>query len=245
MNEELKTLFEGSELSEEFVGKVAAIMEAAVEEQTGQIEEQTKAKYEKLSEEYAAYVVSEMEDKTAQYIESEVLPMVEKYLDYSVAEFMTENKLVIESGVKVELAESFLSGVAGIAESYNVVVPVGQDDIVAEMQAKVESLQQRFDRVLDEKAELQAEITESVMAGIVDAQVADLTESQKEKFFKAAVKVTYQDDEQYKASISDLFESYFPAEPAPKLDEQTEPKKMDESEEPAENQWLSRLMTQV
>ncbi len=110
MNEELKKLFEGSELSEEFVGKVASIVEAAVEERTAQIEETTSAKYQALSDDYAAYVVAEMEDKTAQYIETEVVPVIEKYLDYSVTEFMTENKMVIESGVKVELAEGFLAG---------------------------------------------------------------------------------------------------------------------------------------
>ncbi len=84
------------------------------------------------------------------------------------------------------------------------------------------------------------------MAGIVDAQVTGLTESQKEKFFSAAIKVNYQDEAQYKASISDLFESYFPAEPAPKLDESV--KQIDEQHEEApaaSSVWLSQLMSKV
>lgn len=210
MNEALSKLFEGQEFSQEFKDSVTGIFEAAVEEKTTQIEEALEEKYTKISEDYAAYVVAETEEKAEQYIEQEVMPMVEKYLDYSVKEFMTENKLAVESGTKVQLAEQFLTGLTGIAESFNVTVPEGKDDYVAEMEKKVEAAQARFDKILDEKTELEQKLVDHEKSYIVDAKVKDLTESQKEKFFAIASKVRYETEAQYKASIDELFECYFP-----------------------------------
>lgn len=247
MNDLLKTLFEGQELSQEFKDKVQAVFETALEEKETEIQEQMESKYEKISEDYAQYVVEEMETKTEEYIEKEVMPMVEKYLDYATGEFMTENKIAIESGTKVELAEQFLSGMVGVAEGFNVKVPEGKDDYITEMQTKMEKLQSRFDAVLDEKAQLEQEITEGKMSDIVDETIKDLTESQKEKFQKVASKVKFQDEEQYKASINDLYESYFPTEGGDFLNEkQEEEKELNEGkQEEPKTDWLSTVMSRV
>lgn len=247
MSDLLKELFEGQELSQEFKDKVTAIFESALEEKETEIQEQLEAKYEKISEEYAEYVVSESEQLAEQYIEQEVMPMVEKYLDYSVKEFMTENQLAVESGTKVELAEQFLTGLTGIAENFNVQVPEGKEDYITEMEQKVEALQQRFDKVLDEKAELEQELVEDKMADIVDEKVKDLTESQKEKFFKVASKVKFQDEEQYATSINELYESYFPTEGGEFLTEkQEEQHRVDEAKKPTgQESWVDQLLSRV
>lgn len=247
MSDLLKELFEGQELSQEFKDKVTAIFETALEEKETEIQEQLEAKYEKISEEYAEYVVSESEQLAEQYIEQEVMPMVEKYLDYSVKEFMNENQLAVESGTKVELAEQFLTGLTGIAENFNVQVPEGKEDYITEMEEKLEAMQQRFDKVLDEKAELEQELVESKMADIVDEKVKDLTESQKEKFFKVASKVKFQDEEQYAASINELYESYFPTEGGDFLnEEQEEQHRIDESKKPSDQMtWTEQLLSRV
>lgn len=230
MDEAIKAIFEGQDFSQEFKDKVVAVFESAVEEKTTQIQEEIEQKYEALSEEYSQYVMEEMETKTQEYIESEVIPMVEKYLDYSVGEFMTENKLAVESGTKVQLAEQFLTGLTGIAESFNVQVPEGQDDYIKEVERKLEEAQDRFDKALDQNAELQEQLQEVKKSDIVDSKVVDLTESQKEKFFKVASKVRFQDEEQYKEAIDELFESYFPTEERKHSDEPLT-KQLDEQEQ--------------
>jgi len=163
-----------------------------------------------------------MEDKAEAYINEEVLPSVDKYLSYATQEFMKENKLAVESGIKVELAEQFLGGLTGLAEQFNVKVPEGRDDYITEMEAKMDKLQARFDSVLEEKAQVEQDLKEHKMSQIVDSKVVDLTESQKEKFFRVAAKVTFQDETQYAQAIDGLYESYFPAEGKSKLDEQTQ-----------------------
>ena len=140
-----------------------------------------------------------------------------------------ENKLAIESSTKVELAESFLKGVQGIAESYNVQIPEGKDDYITEMQTKLDKMQERFDKVLDEKSELEQSIVESKREKITAKLTTDLSESQKERFGKVAAKVKYQDDKQFNEAIEDLFESYHPKEAD--LNEQNKPKEEPETKQ--------------
>lgn len=246
MNEALSTLFEGQDFTQEFKDKVTAVFEAAIEEKSEQIQEELESKYEKISEDYAEYVVSESQELADKYINEEVMPMVEKYLDYSVKEFMAENKLAVESGTKVELAEQFLTGLSGIAESFNVQVPEGKEDYIAEMEQKLEAANARFDKVLDEKAAVEQELVEVKMAEIVDEKVEDLTESQKEKFFRVASKVKFQNEEQYKSSIDELFESYFPTEGGDFLAESQEGIETRVEESKTDDaSWASQLLNRI
>lgn len=212
MSKELLAMFEGQDLSQEFKDKLVAIFESTVEEKETELRESIETKYSTLAEDYAQYVVAETEAKAEQYINEEVLPSVDKYASYAVSEFMKENKLAVESGIKVELAEQFLGGLTGLAEQFNVKVPEGRDDYITEMEAKFEKLQSRFDAILSEKALVEQDLKEHKMGQIVDSVVVDLTESQKEKFFKVAAKVNFEDEAQYKAAVDSLFESYFPVE---------------------------------
>lgn len=246
MNEALSKLFEGQEFSEDFKAKVIAVFESALEEKEQELTESIEQKYTQISEDYAEYVTSEMEDKVEQYINEEVLPSVDKYITFAAQEFMTENKIAIESGVKVELAESFLTGFKGIAESYNVKVPEGKDDYITEMESKLEAFQKRFDRVLDEKAELEQQVVESKRERIVSKLTADLSESQKDKFLKVADKVKFKDEEQFNEAIQDLYESYYPVEgkePQDNLSEGKEPETEVINE--SENSYLNSLFSKI
>src|SRR5690625_4787313 len=112
MNEELKKLFEGSELSEEFKTSVSALFESAVQDKVDEKEEEIRQKteefYEQKAQEYSEYVVNELQEKANSYINDEVLPMVEKYLDYSVDQFLVKNEQVAIDTIKVNAAEQFL-----------------------------------------------------------------------------------------------------------------------------------------
>lgn len=246
MDKELEKLFEGSDFTQEFKDKVKEIFENALAAREAQITEEVEGKYEKLSEDYAEYVVTEMEDKTQQYLEEEVMPMVEKYLDYATGEFMKENKIAVESGTKVELAEQFLTGMVGIAESFNVKVPEGQDDYIKEMQDKVDAIQARFDTVLEEKNSLEDQIKQDKMDRIIEAKAKDLTESQKEKFEKVAQRVKFQDEEQFVSSIDELYESYFPAQSVKEEGLEELKEEQEQPEKPATKaSWEEQLFNQI
>jgi predicted homoserine dehydrogenase-like protein len=167
-------------------------------------------------------------------------------MDYATGEFMKENEVAIESGVKVELAESFLGGLSTVAEKFNVEVPAGKDDYLGEMESKVEDLQKRFDAVLEEKNVLEESVVDSKKEKIIDSKVFDLTESQKEEFVGVAEKVSYHSDEQFERAVEDLYESYFPANKSEESDTITE--KLDEgqeAEEPKAKSWADELLSRV
>lgn len=250
MNEALKALFDGIELSDETQAKIAeafdAAVDAKVETRTAQIEEDTEAKYEQISKDYAEYVVEETQANADKWINEEFIPQATKYLDYATSEFMKENQQAVESNAKVELAESFLTGMAGIAESYNVKVPEGQDDLVAEMQKQVDSIQARFDKVLDEKTELEMQIVEGKKSVILADKLKGLTESQKEKIVKVSERVKFQDEEQFGSALEELVESYFPVtEGKDKFDESTEVEEEQEVITEQKSSYISRLTAQL
>src|SRR5699024_10484400 len=186
MNEELKKLFEGSELSDEFKSSVSTLFESAVQdkvaERESEIRQEVESFYEQKAQEYSEYVVNELQEKADSYISDEVLPMVEKYLDYSVDQYLIKNEQVAIDSVKVAAADNFLKGFAQLAESYNVEIPEGQETYVKQIEEEKQQLQDRFDKALDEVNGLKEEIRITKMGNIVDAQVSELTESQKEKF---------------------------------------------------------------
>jgi len=247
MNDELKKLFEGSDLSDEFKSKVAEIFEAALDQKLEEERSTLEEQYEQKAKEYSEYVVSEMEDKTEEYIQSELLPMVEKYLDFSVQEHFKSVEPVVESQIKVELADNFLKGFVSLAEGYNVSVSDGQDSLVEKLEKKLEQMQSRFDTVLQENVELKDQIVESKMTAIVDQKVSNLTESQKEKFFNSAKRVKFQDEDQYTKAIDELYESYFPVEDDQSkttLKEKTDNREI-QTEVKVKDTWLDAMFSKI
>ena len=220
MNEQLKTLFEGSDLSQDFKDKVTAIIEASIEEQVEAAREDIAKEYETTNEEYKKYLVEDMKEKVDAYITEEVVPSVERNFKFAVQEFVKENQLVAESATKVKLAESFLKGIVGLTEEFNVKVPEGQDSYVAEMEKNVAKMNERFDTLLKEKQALENQIIEAAKKEIISTKVKELTESEKERFQRVCEKIKFDNAEQYDAAVEDMFESYFPAkENTTKVDE--------------------------
>ena len=220
MNEQLKTLFEGSDLSQDFKDKVTAIIEASIEEQVEAAREDIAKEYETTNEEYKKYLVEDMKEKVDAYITEEVVPSVERNFKFAVQEFVKENQLVAESATKVKLAESFLKGIVGLTEEFNVKVPEGQDSYVAEMEKNVAKMNERFDTLLKEKQALENQIIEAAKKEIISTKVKELTESEKERFHRVCEKIKFDNAEQYDAAVEDMFESYFPAkETTTKVDE--------------------------
>jgi hypothetical protein len=247
MNEELKKLFEGMELSEDFKRKFEEVFAARIAEDTKQIKEQAEAdadeKYSALAEDYSQYVVTENEEKMDNYLAEEVSPTVERYLDYVAQEFVTENKMVIESETKVELADQFLSGFSQIAEQYNVTVPVGQDDVVAKLKAQVTEANATVDRLLTRTEELKEQIQANTKEDIIESVGADMTDTTKERFVKGCAKIKFHDQDQFTSAVKELKESYSPVSDDKQLDEK--------SKEPVQelvvekDTWMDNLLSRV
>jgi len=250
MNENLQKIFEGMELSEDFKKKFEEIYNARIEEETQKIEESAneaaEEKYSKISEEYAEYIVGEMEDKTEAYINEEVIPSVEKYVDYVAKEFMNENKLVIESETKVSLANRFLSGFSQVAEQYNVVIPEGQANDIEALQAKLDEANQQVEKLMSKSGELEDQITESKKAKIAESVSGDMTETQRERFVESAGRVKFIDESQYESAMQELKESFSPEKDKSKESLNENQKEEGTQERVTESDsWMDNLLSRV
>jgi hypothetical protein len=201
LDESISAMFEGMDLSEEFKSKVTLVFEAAVNESAA-------AKAAKMNEEYSTQLDEEMKSS----IDSTVNGLVENldsYLDYVVEEWMTENEVAIEAGIKVEMAESLMDGLKGLFEEHNIAINEDTVDVVAELEEEVEGLKTDANTRIDENIALQKEIT-SLQAGKVFAEVTeDLTLTQQERMKVLAEKLDFDNIEEYTANLNTLKESFF------------------------------------
>lgn len=212
MSEHIKALFEGQELSEEFKVKTSAIFEAALEQKAVEIRESVTAE---LQEDFVAKTeekLKSLDEATQAYIAEEVLPTIDKYLTAAVNEWIVENRIALESGSKVALAESFLTGLVGLAESHNLSIPEGNYDKLAELEASLTEMKETVNTLTTKNIELQTENTKYQMSEIVKSLTQELSESQVEKFLPVVDKVEFKSVEQYSAAVKSLVESYYPAE---------------------------------
>lgn len=210
MNDHVKALFEGQELSEEFKTKASNIIESMLTEKQAEIRGQVEVEQKELFEAQITEKISELELVSESYVSEEVLPTISKYLTAAVNEWQEENAIAIESGVKVELAESFLKGFVGLAESHNLVVPEGSDSIVEKTQKELESLKTKLDGLTEKNVELKESLDEQTKSIVVDRVCYELTESQKEKFVSYSESVDFKNESQFESALSQLKESYFP-----------------------------------
>lgn len=207
-------LFEGQELSDEFVTKATAIMEAELKESTESLQEAHNAKVLELEEQTETRIQEEiipsMEALTESYIAKELIPNVDKYLTSAVNEWLEENKIAVESGIKVELAETFLTGMVGLVESHSMSVEPEQVELAESLKAEVTKLNTKLNESIDKAIDASKALEEMKKSRIVESVTSELTESQKEKLQKVSEEVSFKTEEQFESAMKDLKESYFP-----------------------------------
>lgn len=250
MNEDILKIFNGVDLSEEVKNKISSLIETTVEERVEQktqaIEEEIENKYAKLAENYSEYVFTEMQSKTDEYISEEVIPNVAKYVSYAAKEYVSENKVELESQVKVNLAESFLSGISNVAEGFNVEVPVGSENIIAEAEQKNADLQNRVDQLVGQNEKLQETISESKRQSIFEAVSDEMTETRKERFKEASAKITFIDESQFKDALTELKESFVPHKKDEQITENKDEVAVDETvTESKSNSYMTNLFSRI
>ncbi len=198
VEEDVKALLEGEELSEEFQEKAKTIFESAIKTKVDEIKKQ-------LEESYAATLVEEIDTVKAGLTER-----LDAYLEYVADEWIQENKLAIENGIKGEMTESFLSGMKQLFEDHYVSVPEEKYDVLESMVDKLDEMEGKLNEQIEKNVALNKRLAEST-ADVIFADVAEgLAVSQKEKLAQLAENVEFESETDYREKLVTLRDSYFP-----------------------------------
>ena len=196
---DVDALVKDEDLSEEFKSKAATIFEAAVNSKVKEAKKKMHAGYEeKLKEE-------------SEKAKSELVEKVDSYLAYVVEEWMKENELALERGIKGEIAEDFISGMKKLFEEHYISVPDEKYDVLEDQASKIESLEKKLNEEIEKNVELNKVKSEKNRTLIVKDMSEDLADTAKEKFNKLAEEVEYTNEEDFTAKIKTIKESYFGA----------------------------------
>jgi hypothetical protein len=199
IEEDVNALLAGEELSEEFQEKAKTIFEAALRTKVSEIKES-------LEEQYSIALAEEVEE-----IKSVLQERVDSYLEYVSDEWVTENSLVIEKGLKTEMTESFLHGMKSLFEEHYVTIPEEKYDVLESMVEKLDDMETKLNEQIEKNVSLNKRLAESVAEGILD-QVSDgLADTQKDKLASLAESVEFESEEAYREKLETLREAYFPS----------------------------------
>jgi hypothetical protein len=199
IEEDVNALLEGEELSEEFQEKARIIFESALRSKVNTIKETLEAQYEEKLVEAVSEIQVELEDR------------VDAYLEYVAEEWMTENQLAVESGLKEELTSSFLSGLKGLFEEHYVSIPEEKYDVLNSMVEKLDEMETKLNEQIEKNIHLNKRLAESVAEGIFDEISEGLALSQKDKLASLSESVEFESESQYREKLETLRESYFPS----------------------------------
>jgi len=188
-----------SDLSEEFKNKAATIFEAA-------IKSKVKAETAKLEEEYAKKLEENTESQKAELVEK-----VDSYLNYVVEEWMKENEIAIERGIKGEIAEDFISGLKKLFEDHYIDVPDEKYNVLEDQASKIDSLEKKLNEEIEKNVDLHKHNGELKRQDIIDEMSKDLADTAKEKFDGLVESVEYSTEKDFRNKVETLKESYFGA----------------------------------
>lgn len=198
--EDVQAMFSGEELSEEFTSKATTIFEAAVVSKVNEILETVTVDFE-----------SDLEAEKVQIAEK-LSEQVDSYLEYVAEEWMKENELAVEQGIRAEIVENFMTGLRGLFEENYIDIPEEKVDLVDELASKVTELESSINEEMERNIELRKELIESKQSAILSAACEGITESQAAKLQSLAEGVEFEDADSYTAKLETLKESYFPKE---------------------------------
>jgi hypothetical protein len=210
MEDDVNALLGGEELTEEFKAKAKTIFEAAINAKVAEIRATIEEEHEaRISEELA-------EEKEA------LQERVDSYLEYVSDEWMEENVLAIEHGLKTELTESFLSGMKSLFETNYVSIPDDKYDVLESMVEKLDDMETKLNEQIEKNITLNRSLAEATADGILDTVSDGLASTQKEKLASLAESVEFESETEYREKLETLKESYFPKSSSAKTETLTE-----------------------
>ena len=195
--EDVDALVAGEELSEEFREKAVTIFEAAV---TAKVNAEVSA----LQEAFEATLTEEVEK-----IQKELAEKVDDYLSYAAEQWMKENSIEIEHGIKTEMAESFFNGLKGLFLEHNFTVPEEKFNLLDGMAGEIDEMEAKLNEQIDTNIALNKRIGEFVKMEIVNECAVGLAETQKEKLASLAEGVEFETEEDFRNKVETIKESYF------------------------------------
>ena len=201
VEEDLNALISGEELSEEFQEKARTIFEAAIKTKISELKEELKVEYEQSLIEEVNVIRTELTERT------------DSYLEYVADEWVAENALAVEHGLKTEMTESFLEGMKGLFEDHYVTIPEEKYDVLNSMVEKLDEMEDKLNEQINKNVALNKRLSESA-ADVILADVSEgLAVSQKDKLNSLAENVEFDSEDKYREKLVTLRESYFPANP--------------------------------
>lgn len=197
MSEDVSALLNGETLSEEFRLKAATIFESAV--------------LSRVKQEVSNMEI-EFESKLAEQVESITEGLVEKidgYLDYVVEQWMAQNEIALENGVKTDIMESFITGMKGLFQEHYIDVPEEKYDVIGEMEAQIDALSAKLDEQVERNVEMKKSLQESARKEIVKNASEGLANTDQEKFLSLVEELSFEDEETFEVKVQTIRENYF------------------------------------
>ena len=201
----IESIIEGEDLSEEFKGKIALVFEAALSEE---VAKRTLSIKEALEQNLETELSEAVETRMGEIVEN-----VDKYLDYVVTEWTKENEIAIESGIKVEMAESLMGGLRSLFTEHNITVEEETVDVISTLETKVSDLEVSANELVSENIDLQREISSFKAGKIFDGLSEGLSDNQVERLKVLSEKLDVEDLESYSENLQVIKESFFSDKP--------------------------------
>ena len=199
IEEDVNALLAGEDLSEEFQEKARTIFEAALRSKVSEIKES-------LEEQYSNVLAEEVEE-----IKTELAERVDSYLEYVADEWISENALAVEQGLKTEMTESFLQGMRGLFEEHYVTIPEEKYNVLESMVEKLDDMETKLNEQIEKNISLNKRLSESVADGIFEQVSEGLADTQKDKLASLSESVEFESEIEYREKLETLRESYFPS----------------------------------
>ena len=199
IEEDVNALLHGEDLSEEFQEKARMIFESALRSKVNEIRESLEVQYEEKLVEEVLVIKEELEER------------LDAYLEYVAEEWVDENTLAIETGLKEELTESFLGGLKQLFEEHYVEIPEEKYDVLENMVEKLDDMETKLNEQIERNIQLNKRLSESVADRIFDEISEGLATTQKEKLASLSESVEFESEAEYRGKLETLKESYFPS----------------------------------
>ena len=218
VEEHLSAMFDGQELSEEFMTKAGTIFEAAVNSKINEVAEQLDESYKQILTEQLEEVVGNLAEK------------LDEYLTYVVEEWMDKNELAVERGIKSDVAESFIKGLKGLFEAHYVNIPDERYDVLDELFEANEQLQSELNEQLENNVTMRSVLNESAKEQIFAYHANGLADTEVEKLAILAENASFDDPQEFNSKLNIIKESYFNSntnvvsEPVELVEETTNPR---------------------
>jgi len=199
VEEDINALIAGEELSEEFQEKARTIFEAAIKSKIADIKESVKEQYEENLVEEVKIIKEELTDR------------LDSYLEYVADEWVAENQLAVEHGLKTEMTESFLEGMKKLFEDHYVTIPEEKYDVIENMVDKLDDMESKLNEQIEKNVALNKRLAEST-ADVIFADVTEgLAQTQRDKLATLIENVEFESEQGYREKLETLKESYFPS----------------------------------